>query len=107
MKTNTELLSMIAELRLRAAQNYSADIESAIEDLPEDNAVLLADGLESAFIGIGYQFNTPIAVYSRNRVLKHFENEGMSPEDAIEYYEFNVAGSYVGESTPIFLNDIE
>ena len=30
----------------------------------DDETILLADGLESAFMGIGRQFHSPIAIYS-------------------------------------------
>ena len=31
----------------------------------------------------------------------------MSYEDAVEFFDYNVAGAYVGESTPIFINNLE
>jgi hypothetical protein len=31
------------------------------------------------------------------------EKEGMSFEEAMEYLDFNVFGSYVGEQTPIYI----
>jgi len=27
-------------------------------------------------------------------------------DEAIEYYEYNIAGSYVGEKTPVFMRKI-
>lgn len=74
-----------------------------LEDREE--SVLLADGLEEAFIGIGYQFNTPIAIYSKKKAIQHFMERGMDEEQAYEYFDYNVAGAYVGEQTPIFLED--
>jgi hypothetical protein len=71
----------------------------------EDEAVLLADGLEGAFIGIGRQFNTPIAVYSRSKAIQCFIDQGMTEEEAEEYFEFNTAGAWVGPQTPIFIED--
>ena len=29
--------------------------------------------------------------------------QDMSEEDALEHFDYNIAGSYVGETTPIFL----
>ena len=29
--------------------------------------------------------------------------EGMTDEEAVEYFEYNVVGSWMGEGTPIFL----
>ena len=67
---------------------------------------LLADGFEDALIGYGYQFNYPIAVYSRKRCINILMDDGiMDYEEATEYFDFNVSGAYVGESTPVFLDD--
>ena len=30
---------------------------------------------------------------------------GMTEEDAVEYFDYNVQGAWVGEGTPIFLYD--
>lgn len=76
------------------------------EVLAEDEEVLYADGLISAFIGIGRQFGKPIAVYSKNKVIQHFQKEGMTEEEAHEFFSFNVEGAYVGDQTPIFLEDL-
>jgi hypothetical protein len=71
--------------------------------LNEDENVLLADGFENAFIGIGRQFGTPIAIYDRSKCIEIL-TEDMSEEEAEEYFQFNVEGSWVGEKTPIFLD---
>jgi len=70
---------------------------------PIDGA-LLADGFEDALVGFGYQFNYPVAVYNRDKCIDILMNrDGMDDEEAIEFFDFNVAGAWVGESTPIFL----
>jgi hypothetical protein len=33
--------------------------------------------------------------------------EGMDEEQAQEYFSYNIAGAYVGEQTPVFLEDDE
>ena len=72
----------------------------------EADGALLADGFEEALLGFGYQFNYPVAVYSRGRCMDILvKRDDMSYEEATEYFDFNVAGAYVGESTPIFLDD--
>ena len=70
----------------------------------EESAVF-ADGLEEAFIGIGYQFHTPIALYSKNKAIQCLIDQGMDEEQAYEYFDYNIAGAYVGDNTPIFLED--
>ncbi len=70
----------------------------------EESAVF-ADGLEEAFIGIGYQNYSPVAIYSKSKAIQCFIKEGMDEEQAYEYFDYNVAGAYVGGATPIFLED--
>ena len=75
--------------------------------------MLLADGYEDAVIGIGRQFNKELVVYDEAKCLDILvKRDGMSPEDAREFFEYNVTGAWVGEGTPIFfeymtLNEIE
>jgi hypothetical protein len=69
-----------------------------------DEKVLLADGLEAAFIGIGSQQYVQFAVYDEAKVLAlYVERDEMTPEEAREFYEFNVVGAYVGDRTPVFV----
>lgn len=79
-------------------------IKDTIEQcLTDDEVVLLADGFEDAFMGIARQFGKPFAVYNYEKCLEILEQD-MSPEEAIEYFCFNVEGAYVGENTPAFLS---
>jgi hypothetical protein len=75
------------------------------KQLGEEETILLADGLENAFLGIGRQFTHPIAIYSYKKTLKCLKGMGMDREDAEEYFQFNIAGAFVGDQTPVFLQD--
>lgn len=81
-----------------------------VEEILPDESILLADGLEGAFVGIGQQFNTYVAVYDRDACIRILAgNMGSSEDrfsDAEEYFEYNVVGSNVGPQTPIFLSRI-
>ena len=82
-------------------------IESFIEDqVGDDQQVLLADGLEDAFMGIGSAFNAaPVAIYNRDKVIEILmARDGMTIDEAYEFFDFNIAGAYVGEYTPIFMS---
>jgi hypothetical protein len=70
--------------------------------LDNEESILLADGFDDAFLGIGRQFGKPFAVYDKQKCLEILQQD-MSEEEANEYFSFNVDGSYVGEKTPIFL----
>ena len=85
-------------------------IQTYIEEtLPDDQTVLLASGLEDAFIGIGRTFNSiPVAIYNTDKVIEILmTRDVMTHEEALEFFDFNIAGSYVGESTPIFMSVME
>lgn len=77
-----------------------------IDDINEqaERAILL-DGLNDAIIGIVEEFgNGPRVLYSKNKVLQILEDrDGMSPVEAIEFYEYNILGLFAGEQNPIFL----
>lgn len=78
-------------------------IQETIEKcLVDDENILLADGFEDAFIGIGRQFGKPMAIYNRSKCIEILMDD-MTFEEAEEYFSFNVEGAYVGEQTPIFL----
>ena len=66
--------------------------------------VLLADGLEGAFIGVSCGFGPNKAVYDWGKCVEIFmKRDGMSGEEAIEHMGFNVTGAYMGEQTPEFI----
>lgn len=76
-----------------------------MEELQE---ILLCDGLEKAFVGVCYRFGqSPIAIYDQNKILKIYQDrDGMTAEEALEFFEFNVLGAWVGDRTPAFINKI-
>ena len=69
--------------------------------LLEDEECLIADGFNEAVIGIVYGVQ-PKAVYSVKKIVDILM-EDMSYEDAVEYFEYNVLGAYMGPGTPIFV----
>lgn len=84
-------------------------MKSELEDLEEvyhDEEIVVIDGLDKAFLGFAerYSFSSPVAVYDRDicvRILA--EKHSVSPEEADEFFESNVLGSWFGDQTPIFI----
>tara|TARA_R110000868_G_scaffold111399_1_gene300910 strand:- start:783 stop:1034 length:252 start_codon:yes stop_codon:yes gene_type:complete len=71
----------------------------------EDEKFLKADGFDDAIIGVSEDFNQPVRlIYSVSKCIEILMKD-MSEEDAMEYFSFNVSGSYVGEKTPIWCWD--
>jgi len=73
------------------------------EHLAEVNPeAILWDGFDDAVVGIGGRINLgPVAIYDRDKCLKILVEQGLSWEDAEEYFSYNVDGCYAGEHTPI------
>ena len=66
---------------------------------------LLATGFEAALIGVGTQFDKDVAIYDfQDCIDVLIERDGMTPNEAYEYMDFNVTGAYLGENAPVFLH---
>lgn len=76
-------------------------IDKIVEWFPEDE-VLVADGFDDAIIGI--DSNSMRLIYSVSKCIEIL-SKYMDEEEAVEYFDFNVRGSYVGEKTPIWCTD--
>ena len=76
--------------------------------MEEEPKLLKADGFDDAIIGVATQFDRQFIVYDYDKVIMILRRDTeMSEEEAVEYYDFNIVGSYVGESTPAFLKKYE
>jgi hypothetical protein len=76
-----------------------------IELYADTDNVLFADGLDEAIIG--FEPNLWKVVYSRNRCIEIIAAEGISTEDALEYLEYNTFNTYMGDKTPLWVEDFE
>lgn len=66
--------------------------------------ILKADGFDDAILGLGRRCGQPdLLVYDVDKCVDILMKDGMTNEEAIEYFEFNVVGARMGEGTPIFL----
>jgi len=77
-----------------------------IMDAYPDLTFLKADGFDDCVIGVDMVSSSPRLIYSVTKVInKLVDSDGMTYEEAIEHYEYNIAGSHVGEQTPIWCSD--
>ena len=60
--------------------------------------------LKKAVIGIVERFGMePLVLMDRTKCLNIFmKRDGMTEEEAIEHFEYNTIGSWVGDGTPCF-----
>jgi len=66
---------------------------------------LLADGYEAAFVGIAERCGQPsLAVYDAWKCIEILiKRDGMDPDEAMEFFQFNTLGAWAGENTPLYL----
>lgn len=76
------------------------DIDSYAE-----GAVLLT-GLEEAIIGVVEEFgNGNRVLYDKHKILSILcERDGMTMDEAEEFYDYNILGLYAGEQNAVFLD---
>ena len=56
-------------------------------------------------MGVGERFGgPPMAVLDVEKMFTKMEREGMTREEAIEYFEFNILGAHVGEQNPVYMH---
>ena len=81
--------------------------EQEVQDwiIEYNEEALLADGFEEAFLGVSEVFGRPpLATYDRDKCIDILiQRDGMTFGDALEYFDINVRGAWVGESTPSYL----
>ena len=62
------------------------------------------DGFDSCCVGVVSQHNMRnVLAYDVNKILKKLVKEGMTREEAIEFFNFNIGGAYLGTGTPAFI----
>lgn len=65
--------------------------------------IMLADNLGKALVGYVEGFGKEtVALYDKDKVIDILIKDGMTCEEAIEYFDYNIIGAYVGEFTPAF-----
>ena len=66
--------------------------------------VLIADGFDKAIMGIVERSGmNPVVLYNKNKCIDiMIKRDGMTEEEAIEFYYYNIVGSHMGDYTPCF-----
>lgn len=76
--------------------------------LAEENPdALWPDGFDEAFLGPARRCGQPaLAAFSVKKCVKILmKRDGMSYEEAVEFFDFNVSGAWCGPGTPIWIYD--
>ena len=63
----------------------------------------LPEQFDDAVMGVSQRIGWEnCIVYDAKKIIEIL-TEDMSEQDALDHFDFNIAGSYVGDTTPVFL----
>lgn len=82
----------------------------AVEDYLSEllGEAVLFDGLDEAIVGVASQYPQPsLVVYDRELVVAALVAQGMTDDEAWDWYGFNIADLYAGPGTPLVLIRVE
>jgi len=80
------------------------EIECAYsEEFPK---MMFMDGLDSAIIGVAQVHGNPVVAYSTEKILEELILQGMGFDEAKEFISFSIMGDFVGEFTPLVIDDL-
>ena len=78
-----------------------------LADLDENLLFMDPEIFDQAIMGcIERAGQAPVVCYSKAKVLEILMEDGMSWEEADDYYYYNIVGAYMGDRTPVFLEII-
>lgn len=79
--------------------------DDIFEMYPDQEFIFLeGEEMDEALIGVCRRFGQPdILAYDLEKVLDIFVDQGMTREEAVEFFEFNTIGAWVGDLTPAFI----
>lgn len=97
-------MSNLFDSRHEAALDMVNEYASRAEDDGEEK-IMLIDGFEEALVGMAFRFGgVQAAAYDVEKILQILQGRGMSEEEAVEFFDFNIIGAWVGSGTPIFVH---
>lgn len=81
--------------------------EACLDLIGDDAQLVFIDGHDDAIMGMAERDGEWLVVYDVGKILKLLRiRDGMTREDAHEFYAYNIAGAGVGAQSPIFVSDI-
>ena len=71
--------------------------------------IMKADGLDDAIIGVATRPNMEdVLAYDVDKIIDILiERDGMTEEEAYDFYGYNIASAWVGDTTPVYIDKNE
>lgn len=74
-----------------------------LESMTFGEGVLIADGFDDALIGLVGRGPDLVALYDSEKCIEILvSRDEMTLEEAMEFFDYNVLGAYMGDRTPMF-----
>lgn len=69
--------------------------------------MMIAEGFDDCIFGFAERCGQPnVLAYDANKIWRKLVKQGMTEDEAVEYFYFNISGAYVGEGTPVFIHKV-
>jgi len=68
--------------------------------------LLKADGFDDCIVGVCEHGGSRFLVYDKEKMLEVL-SEDMTYSEAVEYFDFNIQGGWVGDSTPGYIEEFD
>lgn len=69
--------------------------------------LMFVDGHDDAIIGVGLRDGVDVTVHDSVAIIRTLgKRDGVSTADAAEFFACNIEGSWLGETTPIFMRPV-
>ena len=80
-------------------------IRKKLQEKHNYKELLFADGFDEAIVGMAERINLgPVVAYDVDKMLEIMvERDKMTYEEAMEYFDYNILGSWMGENTPVYI----
>lgn len=85
----------------------SKTIQGMLDWIDENyEEIIYPEGFENCILGVGERWGgPPVAIMDVEAMLdKIMADEDLSRHEALEHFEFNILGAYVGDLTPIYMH---
>lgn len=87
-----------------------SNIREQLSEEHDDELLFIepAEDFDSCIIGVASRCGMgPVVVYNSDKVIDAIKAQGLEEDEAIEFFEFNIVGAYVGERTPLFMEALK
>lgn len=95
---------MIDITRMPKDETPPLDIRKSMVEIAGDDNLVFLNGFDHCILGLCTVHGTvPRVAYSVELIVKELEKQGMSYDEATEFFDFNIGCLYTGPYTPALI----